>query len=148
MRTSFLLIGAAAFSLAGCGQSGQQAATETKAAANQGAASAPKPPPPHCFFTDAKTKGWAASRDRQGNVVVKGKAYREDPRYKAILEPPQVNGTTAVVTPSIAVNDTGYAAVENWWDVTATIPDSRGVDTVEVQCGAKTFAKLTVKRAH
>ena len=37
-----------------------------------------------------ETKGWAASRGKDGNIVVKGKAYREDPRYKAVLGEPAV----------------------------------------------------------
>ena len=41
-------------------------------------------------------------------------------------------------------NDTGYAAPDNWWDMTATIPDSAAVDTVEVKCGDQAVAELKV----
>jgi hypothetical protein len=134
-----LLIGVAAM-LTGCGRSSDNAA------ANQAAANAaqPKKKPAYCFFKDSETKGWTASRGKDGNIAVKGKAYREDSRYKAVLGEPTVTGTTAEIAPSITVNDTGYGARENWWDVTATIPNSAGVDTVDVQCGGKTISALKV----
>jgi hypothetical protein len=138
IRQSMMLLGAAA--LAACGQSADNAA------ANQAAANAaqPKKKPSYCFYKDNETKGWAASRGKDGNIVVKGKAYRSDPRYQALLGPPTVTGNTAEVSPTIQQNATGYAAPENWWDVTATIPDSAAVDTVTVSCGPKTLAELKV----
>ena len=138
MRRTFLLVSALA--LAGCGQSGDGAS------ANEAAANAvqPKKKPAYCFFKDAETKAWAASRDKDGNIVVKGKAYRSDPRYKAVLNPATVTGTSAELSPTISQNDTGYAAPENWWDVSATIASSAGIDTVKVSCGAKTLADLKV----
>jgi hypothetical protein len=138
IRQSMMLLGAAA--LAACGQSADNAA------ANQAAANAaqPKKKPSYCFFKDNETKGWAASRGKDGNIVVKGKAYRSDPRYQALLGPPTVTGNTAEVSPTIQQNGTGYAAPENWWDVTATIPNSAAVDTVTVSCGPKTLAELKV----
>jgi hypothetical protein len=138
IRQSMMLLGAAA--LAACGQSADNAA------ANQAAANAaqPKKKPSYCFFKDNETKGWAASRGKDGNIVVKGKAYRSDPRYQALLGPPTVTGNTAEVSPTIQQNATGYAAPENWWDVTATIPNSAAVDTVTVSCGPKTLAELKV----
>ena len=130
----------AAAGLAACGQSQDNQAT------NQAAVAPPKEKTPYCFFKDSEAKGWAASTDKDGNVVVKGKLYREDPRYKAILEKPKVTGTTAELWPNIAQNDTGFAAVENWWDVKLTIPGSAAVTKVNVRCGAKTFASLDVPR--
>lgn len=135
----FLLMFGTAVVLAGCGQS------RDDGGANQAAAKAPpKKKPTYCFFKDAETKGWAASRDKDGNIVVKGKAYRSDPRYQALLGPATVTGTSAEISPSIQQNATGYAAPDNWWDVTATIPNSAGVDSVKVSCGAKTLAELPV----
>jgi hypothetical protein len=138
IRQSMMLLGAAA--LAACGQSADNAA------ANQAAANAaqPKKKPSYCFFKENETKDWAASRGKDGNIVVKGKAYRSDPRYQALLGPPTVTGNTAEVSPTIQQNATGYAAPENWWDVTATIPNSAAVDTVTVSCGPKTLAELKV----
>ena len=75
-----------------------------------------------------------------------GKAYREDARYKAVLAPAAISGTTAEVAPSITQNDTGFAARENWWDVTETIPNSQAVDTVTVKCGDQTVATIKLQR--
>lgn len=136
MRRLILVLGAVA--LASCGQSGNDTS------ANQEAAAQPKKKPAYCFFKDAETKDWAASRDADGNILVKGKAYRSDARYKALLNPATVAGTTAEITPTIAQNDTGYGAPENWWDLSATIPNSATVDTVRVNCGPKTLAELKV----
>jgi hypothetical protein len=136
MRFQILMLGSIA--LAGCGQSSEQLA------ANQATAATPKKKPAHCFFKEADTKDWAASRDKDGNISVKGKAYRSDPRYKALLNPAAVTGATAEIAPTIAQNDTGYGAPDNWWDITATIPDSAAVDTVKVMCGARTIAELKV----
>ena len=123
MRKSLLIIGAAA--LTACGQSSDDGS------ANQAAAKAPpKKKQAYCFFKEPETKGWAASRDKDGNIVVKGKAYRSDPRYQALLGPATVTGTTAEISPSIQQNATGYAAPGDWWDVTATISNSAAVDTV------------------
>ena len=142
MRKSMILLGAAA-GLAGCGQAADNAAAN-EAAANRAAAEAPRPA--YCFFKKDETKGWAAKVDKDGNVVVSGKAYRSDGRYKAELQPATVSGTTAEVSPTITVNDTGYAAPENWWDLSETIPNSQAVTSVEVKCGADTIATLTVPR--
>jgi hypothetical protein len=130
----------AAAGLAACGQSADNRA------ANQAAAAPPREKTPYCFFKDSDAKGWTASTDKAGNVVVKGKLYREDPRYKALLERPKVTGTIAEVWPNIAQNDTGYGAQDNWWDVTLTIPASAAVTKVSVRCGARTFASLDVPR--
>ena len=134
----------AAAALAACGQqAGEEAATNAPA----NAAAAKTPRPAYCFFKDSETKGWSASRDAQGNVVVKGKAYRSDPRYKAELGPAEVAGAEAVVRPSIGPNTTGFAAPDNWWDVAATVPNSAAVEKVTVRCGSKVLSELAVKRA-
>jgi hypothetical protein len=142
MRKSVILLSGAA-SLAACsqspGNSGSNAAATNTAAAQ-------KPRPAYCFFKDSETKDWKAKLDKSGNVVVTGKVYREDSRYKAVLGPPTVSGTTAEIAPTLTVNDTGYAAPGDWWDVTATIPNSQAVDTVKVECGDKTAATLKLPR--
>jgi hypothetical protein len=137
-RKFIILFGAV--SLTGCGQS-----TDNQAA-NQAAANAahPKKKAAYCFFKDSETKDWSAARGKDGNIVVKGKAYRSDSRYQALLGPPTVSGTTVEVSPSIQQNSTGFGAPENWWEVTATIPGSAAVDTVKVTCGAKTLAEIKV----
>jgi len=130
----------AAALLAGCGQSGGEAA------ANQAAAKPAKPKAPYCFFKDDGSKGWSASTDSMGNVVVKGELYRADSRYRAVLGQPKVEGKTAEVWPTITVNDTGYGAPDDWWPVRFVIPGSRGVDKVAVRCGPKVMAALEVRR--
>ena len=143
MRKSVILCGAVAV-LAGCGPSAEKA-TSDNAAANSSAAEAPKPAP-YCFFKDSETKGWKATVDKSGNVVVTGKAYRQDSRYKALLSPATVSGTTAEVAPTIAQNDGPYGAPDDWWTVSEKIPDSQSVETVTVKCGDQTIATLTVPR--
>jgi len=141
MRKSIILLGATA-GLVACGQAPDNAATNDSA--NAAAAEAPKPA--YCFFKDSETKDWKASLDKNGNVVVSGKAYREDSRYKAVLSPATVSGTTAQVAPTITGNDTGYASPDNWWPLSETIPNSQAIETVTVKCGDKTLASLTVSR--
>jgi hypothetical protein len=135
-----VLVLAAAVALAGCGHSNDGGANQ--AAAN--AAQPEKKKPAYCFFEDKETKGWKASRSKGGNIIVKGKAYRDDSRYQAVLGPPQISVTTASISPTIIQNTTGFGAPDDWWDVTATIPDSAAIDTVTVTCGAKTLAELKV----
>lgn len=141
MRKPIILLCAAA-SLGACSQSANE--TANQGAANSVAAEAPKPA--YCFFKDSETKGWAAKVDKNGNVVVSGKAYREDSRYKALLSPATVNGSMAEVAPTIGQNDTGFGAPDNWWSVSETIPDSQTVETVAVKCGDKVLASLAVPR--
>lgn len=137
-----IILSLAAAGLAACGQSADESSTNAavKVAAPE------KPRPAYCFFKTTETKAWAAKVDKSGNVIVSGKAYREDPRYKALLSPATVSGTTAEVAPTITVNDTGYAAPDNWWSVSETIPSSTAVTEVTVKCGEETVAKLTVPR--
>ena len=142
MRKSIVIAGAVA-ALAGCGQSSDTAAPDNTAV-NAAAAEAPKPA--YCFFKDTETKGWTAKVDKSGNVVVSGKAYREDARYKALLSPATVSGSTAEVAPTIGPNDTGFAAPENWWSVSETIPNSQTVTAVTVKCGDEMLASLSVPR--
>jgi len=138
MRKTLVLATATAL-LGACGQSDNGAANEASANAAQ-----PKKKAAYCFFKDSETKGWKASRGKDGNIVVKGKAYRQDSRYQAVLGPPEVAGTTASIAPTITPNTAAYGAEDDWWDVTATIPGSAAVETVTVTCGAKTLAELKV----
>ena len=129
----------AALGLAGCNQTAAE-----EPAANAVAADPAKPKrPSFCFFKDAETEKWSASRDPSGNVVVKGRAFRSDPRYKAELGPAEVSGDAATITPTI-VENRGYASPDNWWDVTATIADSAAVTKVTVACGKKTLGEFNL----
>ena len=136
MRITRLALCGAAAGLVACGQGADN--KSAKAAAPK------KAKTPYCFFKDADTKTWSAKRGKDGNIIVKGKAYRSDPRYKAVLGDPKIEGATAEVRPTISTNDTGFAAADNWWDVSLAIPASGAVDTVDVRCGKKTFAELKV----
>jgi hypothetical protein len=136
MHKGIFLLGAAAM-LASCGQPGGN--TPSNQAAVQ-----PKKKPAYCFFKDEETKGWTAKRGKDGNITLKGKAHVKDPRYKAILGAPTVVGANAEIAPSISQNDTGYGAAEDWWDVTAVIPNSAVIETVTVRCGEKAVAELKV----
>ena len=142
MHKPIIIIICAAAGLGACGQSANDGANQ--GASNSVAAEAPKPA--YCFFKDSETKDWKAKLDKSGNVVVTGKAYREDPRYKAILSPATINGATADVTPTVTVNDTGFASPDNWWPITATIPNSQSVETVNVKCGDKTLKTIALAR--
>jgi hypothetical protein len=133
MRQWMLLLSAA--SLTACGQGGDPAANR--------AATAPKhEKTPYCFFKDAESKGWAAKRGKDGNIVVTGKLYRSDGRYMAVLGEAKIKGTTAELWPTVSTNTTGFSMPDGWWDLSATIPNSASIDTVEVKCGKKTFAAL------
>ena len=142
MRKSLVLLGAAA-ALAGCGRSADNGTTNN-AVTNSAAAEAPRPA--YCFFKDSETKDWKAKLDKSGNVVVSGKAYRQDSRYKALLSPATVSGTNAEVAPTITQNDGPFGAPDDWWDVSETIPNSQAVVTVTVKCGDETLATITVPR--
>ena len=138
MRHAIMMLGAA-LGLAGCNQAAEEPA------ANQTAAKLAKPKrASYCFFMDAETEKWSASRDASGNVVVKGRAFRSDPRYKAELGQAEVSGDTATVSPTISENR-GYASPDNWWDVSATVPNSAAVTKVTVACGKKTLAQFDLK---
>ena len=141
MRKCIFLLAAAA-GLGACGQS----ADDARSNAPVNAAQAEKPKPAYCFFADDHMKSWKASTDKSGNVVVSGKGYYEDSRYKAVFGPATVTGSTAEIAPTLVQNDTGYASPDNWWDMKATIPNSAAVTSVSVKCGEKTQATLEVPR--
>ena len=109
---------------------------------NRTAQAAPKEKPPHCFFKDSETERWALKM-ADGKAVVTGRAYRSDARYKAVLLEPKIVGRVAEIRPSIANNDTGFAAEGNWWDVKSEVP-AAGLERVEIRCGSKLVAALPV----
>jgi hypothetical protein len=135
MRQWILLLGAA--NLFACGQGGGEAA-------NQPAAAPKKEKPKYCFFKDTESKGWAAKRGKGGNITLKGKLYRSDGRYMAVLGDPKIIGSTAEYWPTVSTNTTGFSMPDGWWELSATIPASAAIDTVDVKCGQKTFAELKV----
>jgi hypothetical protein len=135
---------AAAVALTGCGQSANENAA-VNAGTNTAAPEKPKHPT-YCFYKDANTKGWKASTDKSGNVVVKGKAYLQDPGYRGDLVQAEVDGDKATIWLTMAPNNTGYASPDGWWDVSATIPASTAATRVTVMCATKTVATLSVKR--
>jgi hypothetical protein len=141
LRKSIILIGAAA-GLAACGSHTENSASNEA----QGNSSASAKPAAYCFFKDPETKDWKAKADKDGNVVVTGKALAEDGRYKAVLAPASVSGTSAEIAPTITTNDTGFSAPGNWWSVSATIPNSQSLTSIKVKCGDETLATLTVPR--
>lgn len=141
-----LFVAISAALVAGCNQSGDTNAAGAANASANSAASKPKHPS-YCFFKDSETKSWSAARDGQGNVVVKGKAHIEDSRYSAQVAPPEVSGSSATLWLTMSPNPGPYAAVDNWWDVAATVPNSAGVDSVTVMCGTKNVAQLKVPAA-
>ena len=140
MNARTLLLAGAVAALTGCNQPADN--TSEKVPTNA-AAPAPKHPT-YCFFKDSATKGWRASRDSGGNVAVTGQALVEDTRYQATLGTPEMSGTNANLWLTMGPNTNAYGAPGNWWDVTATVPGSSGVDAVTVMCGAKTVAQLKV----
>lgn len=142
MRTSIILLGAAA-GLASCSPSSEHSVSGN---AEANAASPPAQKAAYCFFKDSDTKEWKAKAGKDGNVVVSGKAFAEDARYKALLAPAVIHGAGAEIAPTITTNDTGFAAPGNWWSVSETIPGSEAVTTVTVKCGEETLATLSVPR--
>lgn len=142
MRISTMAIVAGAGALAACGQANQPA----EASADVAAAKLPAKKVPYCFFKDESAKDWTASAGTDGNVIVKGKAWLADGRYKAGLKPAGIDGTTASLQLAMPQNDTGFSTSDGWWDVKTTIPDSTAVDKVLVLCGARTEASLDVPR--
>ena len=125
------------WALAGCGQ------PDDKSPARKAEAQ-PRKKAAYCFFKDEEMKAWSATRGKDGNITVKGKAHVKDPRYKAVFGAPTITGTTAELAPSISQNDTGYAALEDWWDISAAIPKSSSISAVTVRCGDKAVAQLKV----
>ena len=138
-RVLCILVGSSAL-LAGCGQSSENSA------ANEAAANAAQPAKKnsYCFFKPEEMKDWAAARGKDGNITVNGKAHVKDPRYKPVFGEPVTGPDGVTLSPTISQNDTGYATADNWWDVTATLPNSAAVGRVQVTCGGKTVADLQV----
>ena len=138
-----ILLAGIAVAMAGC--SGNEVSQET-AVNNVGTnAEASKKRPTYCFFKDAETKGWAAKRDGSGNVMVSGKAHVKDARYKAVISEHGISGDRATLWLTINENG-GYAAPENWWDVSTTLPDSSSVTEITLLCGKKAVAKLSLAK--
>ena len=134
---------AAAAALAACSQSG----TDNAAANATANASAPaKKHPTYCFFKDAAAKGWAASVDASGNVTIKGQAHIDDRRYRGDISQSEVTGDKASVWLTMAPNTTGMGALDDWWDLSNTIPGSGAVQSVTLLCGKKTVAELKIRR--
>lgn len=132
-----------AIALAGC--SGGDGTAQPTANDSAQTKLAEKKHPTYCFFKDAETKGWQAARDGSGNVVLTGKAHVKDARYKAVINESEISGGHVTAWLTISQND-GYAAAENWWDVSSTIPDSAASSAVRLQCGKKVVADLTIPK--
>ena len=135
-RIYYLVIGS--LILASCGQPGENAGNEAAASPPQ-----PKKRPAYCFFKDSETKDWSAKRGKDGNITIKGKGHVKDPRYKAIFGSPTITGKTVQIAPTITVN-TGYEAPGDWWDISVTIPNSSGLNDVQISCGDKPVAEFTL----
>src|SRR5689334_5196396 len=131
MSTRLLLLAGSVAILGACHQA--ESNTATNEAANS-VATAPKHPT-YCFFKDSATKGWSASRDAQGNVIVKGKGHLDDTAYMAQLGEPEIAGKTATLWLTMGTNTGATGAPENWWDVKATIPNAAAIDSVTIMCG-------------
>lgn len=142
MRRSIVLPALLA-GLAGCNQAAEPPAANT--AENKVAAPARKHPT-YCFFKDADTKGWSASRDSRGNVAVRGQAHLADRRYRGALDESEVSGNRARLWLTMVPNTTGSGVADDSWDVAAAVPDSATVTKVTVLCGKKTVAELQVKK--
>ena len=126
--------------LAACGPSADNSVAN-EAAANT---AQPKKKAAHCFFKDAEMKGWSAARGKDGNITAKGKVYRSDSRYKVVFGEPVISGTSVELSPILQQNSAAYGAPEDWWDVSATIPNSAAIETVRVTCGAKTVFETKI----
>ena len=141
MRRSIVLL-TALLGVAGCDQpAGQVAANNTVATAEPA-----KKHPTYCFFKTADTRAWAATRGADGNVAVKGQAHLPDRRYMGALGDSEIVGTKATLWLTMVPNTTGSGAPGDWWDLSATVPDSAGVEQVTVLCGKKSVAELSLKK--
>jgi hypothetical protein len=136
---------AAAAAVVGCNQGGGANQAAVNATANATAPEKPKHPT-YCFYKDANTKGWTASKDKSGNLTVNGKAYLADAAYSGSLSQGEVTGDKASIWLTMSPNTTGYAKPDGWWDVTAQIPDAGAATSVTVMCGTKTVATLPLKK--
>ena len=143
MRQSILLLGAL-LGVVGCNQSAEQPAANS-AAANT--AEPAKKHPTYCFFKNADTKAWAATRGADGNVAVKGQAHIPDRRYMGALGDAEIEGDHATLWLTMAPNSTGSGAPGDWWDLSATVPASSSVVKVTVLCGKKSLAELSLEKS-
>ena len=140
MRRSIILLTAAA-GVAGCNQTVEQPANNVTANA-----AAPAKKAGFCFFKPEETKGWKASLDAKGIITVTGKAHVKDSRYVAQLGEPEIEGSKASIAVTIAQNSGTYGAVEDWWDLKASIPANPAIQAVSVTCGPKSIAELALKK--
>ncbi|GAA3904243.1 hypothetical protein GCM10022276_23590 [Sphingomonas limnosediminicola] len=144
MKSSVILVAAAAAGLTACGGTDSTNASANATVNAATAESAKAKHPTYCFYKDSATKAWTAARDKSGNLTVKGKVHLDDAAYRGDFAPGEVDGDKASVWLIMNPN-TGYASPDGWWDVTATIPDSKAAKSVAVMCGKKTVATLTPK---
>ena len=140
MRRSIILLPALGV-LAACNQAADQPAANAT-----GNAAAPAKKPGFCFFKPEEMKGWKASADAKGNITVTGKAHVKDSRYVAQLGEPEIEGSKASIAVTIAQNSGTYGAVEDWWDLKASIPANPAIQAVSVTCGPKSIAELALKK--
>ena len=142
MRSLVFLLGSALAFTAGCNQQEDSGSPAANATANRAAAKAPKH---YCFFKKDESKDWTASRDAKGEVTVKGRVHVRDPRYKGDLGQAEISGKSARFWLTMAPHSS-YRSPDDWWDVSATIPDSGSIENITVACDAKRiFAELKVK---
>lgn len=141
MRRSIVALSALCC-LAGCDRAAEQPAANTAAAKAEEPA---KKRPSYCFFKDADTRGWAASRDATGNATVKGQARIADRRYMASLSESETEGDKARLWLTMAPNTTGTGAPDDWWAVTGTVANSADATSVTILCGKKVVAELPLK---
>ena len=141
MRRSIILMSAFT-GLASCGQ--QAPAPENNVTAE--AAAPAKKHPTYCFFKDADTKGWTATRTADGSGAVKGQVHNADRRYMAAMVDAEVSGASGTVWLTMPPNTTGSGAPGDWWDITGSVPNAAAVEKVTILCGKKTVAELTLKK--
>lgn len=143
MRRLAILLGSALALTAGCNR---QEASSGNAAANASVnRAAAKAPRHYCFFKKDDSKEWTASRDAKGDVTVKGRVHVRDPRYKGDLGQAEISETSAKFWLTMAPHSS-YSSPDDWWDVSATIPNSGSIESVTVACDSKRIlAELKVK---
>ncbi len=103
-----------------CGQS-RRWRQPNQAAANRRSRRRSRP------IASSRTARRRAGRRRAARTAIsssKARSYRSDSRYKAVLNPPVVTGTSAEIAPTITINDTGLRRARQLVGRTATIPNS------------------------
>lgn len=138
MRALSVVIGGSLL-LAACGQAADNENNQVAAAPP-----APKKQAAYCFFKPEEMKAWTATRATNGNITVKGKAHVKDPRYQASFGQVATGPKKVIVYLTIAPNGTGYAAPDDTWSLSETVPDSASVNEAVVQCGDKVIADLQI----